>query len=218
MYIPKKKDIFKTGSGDPVYYHYLPLVGYTYKKRLSNTLSLFREKCSRLLEIGYGSGILFPELSRRSDEICGLETHGREDLVHRLLEKEKITNVKLFSGSVLKIPFDDNSFDCIVSVSTFEHIDRWDKEFSLDKGFVEMRRVLKPGGRAILSFPVRNVVTDAFFRLAGHSPRKIHPSSHTDIIATARKYFEIEKLVKFPKFLPLSLSLYCSILCRNNKN
>lgn len=218
MYIPKKKDIFKTGQGDPVFYHYMPLVGYTYRKRLINTLALFREKCDRLLEIGYGSGILFPELSRLSGEIYGLETHGKEDLVRQLLQKENIDNVTLKPGSVLEMPFEDNFFDCIVSVSTFEHIDRSDKEFSLDRGFVQMKRVLRPAGRAILSFPVRNIITDSFFRLVGHSPRKIHPSSHLDIIVTAKKYFKIEKMIKFPRFLPLSLCLYCSILCRNNKN
>lgn len=218
MYIPQKKDIFKTGPGDPVYYHYLPLVGYTYKKRLINTLALFREKCGRLLEIGYGSGILFPELSHLVDEIYGLETHGQEELVCQLLKKENISNVILKPGSVLEMPFEDNFFDCIVSVSTFEHIAKFDKEYSLDKGFAQMKRVLRPAGRAILSFPVRNIITDSFFRLVGHSPRKIHPSSHADIIGTAEKYFKIEKMIKFPNFLPLSFSLYCSILCINNKN
>lgn len=216
MYIPKKKDVFKTSEGDPVYFHYYPFVGYVYKKRLSNTLSLLDKGYQRLLEVGYGSGILFPELSLRSKEVYGLEVHQKEEMVYRLLKKENINNVVLKSGNVLSLPFEDNFFNCIVSVSTFEHIARFDKEYSLDKAFLEMKRVLEPGGKAVLSFPVRNIITDSFFGVLGWSPRQLHPSSHLDIIATAGKYFQIEKMLKFPSFLPLNIALYCSILCRKS--
>jgi len=208
MYIPKKKNISKTGASDPVYYHYIPFVSYVYKKRLSNTLSLLKDDYEKLLEIGYGSGILLPELSFRSEVVFGLETHKNEEKVYQLLKKENIDNVTLKSGNILNIPFDDNFFDCIVSVSTLEHISELDKTFS------EMKRILKQEGELVLSFPVRNIITDSFFILLGHFPREIHPSSHLDIIKIAKKYFEVKKVLKFPNISNINYSLYCSILLK----
>lgn len=90
-----------------------------------------------MLEIGYGSGILFPELSRRVKQVTGVEIHGREDLVCKTLMLEKITNVILKKGSIYDLPFAPQSFDCVVSVSTLEHLN------NLDKALSEISRVLK---------------------------------------------------------------------------
>ncbi len=214
MYIPKKKNIFKTCDCDPAYYHYYPLIGYVYKKRLSNNLSLLEGKYKRLLDIGYGSGILFPELSRLTEKVYGLEIHNKENLIYQFLRKENINNIILKSVSVLQIPFPDNFFDCVISVSTMEHIARFDKNHSLDKALSEIKRVLEPGGTVVLSFPVRNIITNYFFKLAGYSPKVIHPSSHFDIINIAKRYLKIEKMIKFPQLFDLNSAFYCSILCK----
>ena len=110
---------------------------------------------------------------------------GQEEKVYEFLDKEKIDreNVILKSGSILEIPFCDGFFNALVSVSTLEHIN------DLDKAMSEMCRVLMAGGEMILSFPVRNVITDWFYKLFGYNPRSIHPSSHRDIIAAAKKIF-----------------------------
>jgi ubiquinone/menaquinone biosynthesis C-methylase UbiE len=107
----------------------------------------------------------------------------------------------------LALPFEDENFDTIVSVSTLEHIS------NLDKAMHEMSRVLKKEGEVILSFPVRNPITDQFYKLFGYNPRKIHPSSHRDIINAAKKYFIVKKIIKFPALLPLDVAGYCSIKC-----
>ena len=52
-------------------------------------------------------------------------------------------------------PIDDASFDAILSLNTLEHI------FELDQTLTEFRRVLKPGGRLVLSMPF-------MFRVHGH--------------------------------------------------
>lgn len=203
--LPLKNNIYATDNDDPLKYHYWPLVGYVYKKRLRNTLSLLGRGHNRLLEIGYGSGILFPELSRRAWEVYGLEVHGKEDLVKKMLDKEGVDNVILKPGSILNMPFEDNFFDVVVSVSTLEHI----KE--LDGTMLEIKRILKPDGDVILSFPARNAITDSFFRLVGYNPRHLHPSSHKDIIDAAKKYFKVVQILPFSFF---GKALYFSIKCR----
>lgn len=49
-------------------------------------------------------------------------------------------NAFITKGDIRKTEFDDNCFDFIISLATFEHI------FDLDVAFNEMHRILKPGG------------------------------------------------------------------------
>lgn len=206
-YIPAKKNIYKTNKEDPIFWYYFPLVGYFYRKRLINTLTFLGKDYNRLLDIGYGSGILFPELSSRAKRVFGLEIHGKEKLVGQMLKKEKINNVILRKGSIYKMPFENNYFDCIVSVSTLEHLQ------DLDKAMLEVKRVLRPNGQVVFSFPVRNIITDCFFKFAGYSPRKVHPSSHLNILNEAKRYFVVDRILKFPNFSNINYSLYCSLRC-----
>jgi ubiquinone/menaquinone biosynthesis C-methylase UbiE len=209
LIFPLRANVFKTNDEDPIAFYYYPAIGWIYRKRLANTLSLLSAGREKILDIGYGSGLLFPSLLQFGRTCYGLENHGQEEKVYDFLAKEKISREKVIlkNGSVLAIPFADGFFDAVVSVSTLEHIP------DLDKAMAEMSRVLSSGGEMILSFPVRNQVTDWFYRLFGYSPRKIHPSSHRDIIAAAEKYFQIEKIIKFPARFPLDYSFYCSIKC-----
>lgn len=207
LFLPKK--FFNTNNEDPTLYYRLPLIGWVYRKRLINTLLLTESGVEKLLDIGYGSGLLFPSLLKKSEFCFGLESHGNEAKVEEMLKNENIAKekVSLKSGSILEIPWDDAYFDEIVSVSTLEHIPE------LDRAMSEMSRVLKPGAKAVLSFPVRNRITDFFFRLVGYNPRRLHPSSHNDIIAAAEKYFVIERILTFPQLKNIDSSLYCTIKC-----
>lgn len=57
--------------------------------------------------------------------------------------------VEFREATVPPLPFDDESFDCVVSFQVIEHIKR-------DRAFVgEVRRVLKRGGKFIVSTPNR---------------------------------------------------------------
>lgn len=204
--LPPRKLISRPNREDPLIFYYLPLIGYVYKKRLINTLKLLGFGYKNLIDIGFGSGLLFPELSKRAKNIFGVDIHDKIGDVKKMLEGLKIA-AELKQGSIYQMPHPDDFFDAAVSVSAFEHLK------DLNAAFGELARVLKSGGRAVISFPIRNIVTDTFFRVAGFNPREIHPSGHRDIIKAAGKYFKIEETLIFPKFFPIDLSLYCSILC-----
>lgn len=212
--LPPKKFLKKTDPGDPLYFHYIPVIGYVFKKRLRVTLdNLGTEVSNNLLEIGFGSGILFPELSKRSRNLYGIDFHDSIPLVREMAEKTGI-KVDLQKGSVLALPYADGFFDAVVAVSIFEHI----IPAELDKAFIEVHRVMKKGGKAVISFPVRNIITDAFFQTIGWNskewnPRVMHPSSHRDIISAAKRHFKVKNTTVFPSWLPIDISLYNSILC-----
>ncbi|MBM3846740.1 MAG: class I SAM-dependent methyltransferase [Verrucomicrobia bacterium] len=60
--------------------------------------------------------------------------------------------VEFKTGSAIEIPYPDRSFDTVVSWEVIEHIPRNTEP----KMFAEVARVLKPGGRFLLSTPNRH--------------------------------------------------------------
>lgn len=71
----------------------------------------------------------------------------------------KLKNLNFKKGSILEIPFEDNSLESISSLCVVEHIglgrygdpiDSWGSE----KAIEELKRVLKSGGNLFISMPV----------------------------------------------------------------
>lgn len=212
LIIPPWHLMTKTNDEDPVFFHYYPVVRLVYRKRLKNTLSLIpaEKKFNNLLEIGYGSGIFLPTLAQLADEVTALDIHPETVAVEKMLDFYQLRDrVHCVSGDIMKMPFEDNSFDACVIVSTLENIENSGQAVS------EIARVVQPGGDIIISFPVENMLTDLLFRIAGEDPRKIHPSNHRYIFAYLNKNFTVTRTIHFPSFVPLNMSLYVSLHCRN---
>jgi 2-polyprenyl-3-methyl-5-hydroxy-6-metoxy-1,4-benzoquinol methylase len=209
LYIPDRTVVPKPDLADPVDYYYRPFTGKIYRDRLEISMSMLGDKKSEaLLEVGYGSGILLPELARRTQRLVAIDIHGEVAQVYKLLEHEAV-NAELHRGDLYDMPFADGEFDAIACFSVLEHLT------DLDGALREFARVTRPGAALAFGFPVRNLITDTFFRLAHFDPRKIHPSSHRDIELAIRRQplLRLEKLRMFPRYLPADLSLYCSCRC-----
>lgn len=210
--LPAREHISATNDEDPLQYYYSPLTRYVYTTRLELVCSLLGNgPFESLLEIGYGSGILLPELSQRCRRLAGVDIHEEFDRVHAMLEAEGV-EASLHYGDIQSLPFGDAEFDAVVCVSVLEHL------VDLDAAVVEIRRILRPSGMTIVGFPVRNSITSAFYRLAGLDPLAIHPSSHRDILSAIRARLQIDESVFFPAFLPLDLSLYVTCRCRASED
>jgi SAM-dependent methyltransferase len=205
---PPRALVFKPDPDDPIDYYYRPLTGWLYRSRLRLAAELLgRGHLEAVLEIGYGSGIFLPELASRSRRLVGVDLHPGRDGVGEMLAKLGV-DATLLHGSVLELPFADEEFNAVVCLSVLEHLR------DLEGATGEIGRVLRPRGVAVLGFPVRNPITDSFFRLAGYSPRAIHPSGHADILKALDREdrFRIERVRHFPRVLPLALSAY--VVCR----
>lgn len=208
LYIPERSVVPKSEFDDPIDYYYRPFTGKIYRDRLEMSISMLGDRKSEaLLEIGYGSGLLLPELSRRTNKLVAIDIHGQADQVYKMLEHEHVT-AELHKGSLYEMPFADGEFDAIACFSVLEHLTE------LDKAMREFARVTRPGAVLAFGFPVRNFITDAFFRYAGYEPRKLHPASHRDIEQAIRRQplLSLEKIRVLPGFLPIDASLYFS--CR----
>jgi ubiquinone/menaquinone biosynthesis C-methylase UbiE len=197
--------------------YHAPFVNLFFMKRLSLAFNFIQnEHFESLLEIGFGSGVFFPQLNQVSDKLYGLDFHSKFDEVKNMLELENI-KAELKKGNVTDLPYEDDFFDCVVSISVLEHV----KE--IDKAVSEIWRVLKRNGVAVLGFPVANIITDLLLILMGSEHdhqkklREIHPNSHRDIISAINNKFGTKVIVKsIPSFIPLDGSLYCCCFFRKN--
>ena len=75
-------------------------------------------------------------------------------------EKNQIENINMIQGDVGNLPFENNTFDIILSMNGFHAFP--DK----DKAFEEVLRVLKPGGKFLSCFYIRerSVISDTLVK------------------------------------------------------
>jgi SAM-dependent methyltransferase len=97
-----------------------------------------------VLEIGSGSGMNLMSLARICPNVVGLEPVGiYRQLGTILAEVEGLGQIRTEAGQAEALPFDDNSFDVVLCVSSHQY-------FDLRPALDEIARVLRPGGEAIL--------------------------------------------------------------------
>lgn len=128
-----------------------PLQTYP-KKLIGYLIKRFNlEKQQKILEIGCGRGEFLNEFA-----LYGLEAHG-VDLSDYCLNFFPNLNFKKNDLSKEKLPYEDNSFDIIYSKSVIEHF------YYPEKIFVEIYRVLKPGGVVITLTPEWRYIYKTFY-------------------------------------------------------
>ena len=88
---------------------------------------------------GYGSALL----AGRAKSVIGVDVD--ESTIAQAKQKYQAPNLEFRSGTCSKIPLTDASVDLVVSFETIEHHDEHQQMLA------ELKRVLKPGGLAIIS-------------------------------------------------------------------
>jgi ubiquinone/menaquinone biosynthesis C-methylase UbiE len=113
----------------------------------------------RIVDFGCGSGANSVLLANRGAHVWGIDIS--EDLLclaqRRLSVSGREGGATFIAGSAHDMPFPDNSIDVVFGIAILHHLD-------LDLVSREVRRVLKPGGRAIFQEPVRNSAVIRFLR------------------------------------------------------
>jgi SAM-dependent methyltransferase len=102
----------------------------------------------RVLEIGFGGGLLLPRLLDRAALVCGVD-RSRQAVAaanKRFATAVREGRAKFCEATIESLPFGDAQFTRVVTVNTVYF---WT---SLQEGFSELSRVSRPGGRAAIGF------------------------------------------------------------------
>ena len=193
---------------DPLRLYYSPVVGRIYHRRVDVAMSLIG-KGSRVLDVGFGCGTNFLELSTRFDSIYGLDIHQYGGAIKEIFTREGI-DVLLSEGSILEPPYEDNFFDAILAISILEHLQPAD----LPRVMAQASRLLRPGGILIIGMPGLNSMMSMAFRMLGCDISKHHFSSPHQALEAAGKVFEIEKKIRLPALAPDFCLLYTWFMAR----
>ena len=110
----------------PVYVHKMAFVGKYIQRQ---------DRDAKIVDLGCGEGILVEEYRNKGFDIVGVDYNYESDCVLR--------------GDITKLDFDDASVDLVMALDVIEHLD-FDQQ---EKAICEIRRVLRPEGRALLTIP-----------------------------------------------------------------
>ena len=172
-----------------VVFYYLPVFGQMYRRRVELCLAECRGG-ETILEVGFGSGLTFLNLTGLYNKIYGLDLSCDVEEVARVFAPLGI-QLDLRNGNVLDMPYPDSQFDTVLLISILEHL----KPEELDRAFSEIKRILKPGGQVVYGVPVERPFMVAMFTLLGYNIRKYHFSTEKDVAIAAHKHFQQVRVI-----------------------
>ncbi len=124
---------------------------------IDEILKRVKKKPEMILDLGTGPGFLALEFARKVPEVKVFGLDLSEDMLayaKRVVQESDFKNVTLVLGDVQEIPFEDDSFDLIVSHGLIKCV----PDFA--KALKEVYRVLKSGGFAFLVDVRRDALKD----------------------------------------------------------
>ncbi|MFO0937408.1 MAG: class I SAM-dependent methyltransferase [Gemmataceae bacterium] len=136
-----------------------------------------------ILDLGCGCGEASVYFAKRGARVTASDlSSGMLDLTKRVGEKHGVTLETVECGSE-SLPFPDGTFDIVYGANVLHHS-------NLEKALSEVKRVLKPGGRACFWDPLANNPIINVYRRMAHQVRTAdeHPLTSRDL-ATIRATF-----------------------------
>lgn len=116
----------------------------------------------RVLDIGSAWGFNVMALERLGFRATGLDLVVDQFAVGARIAEENGVAFSVLGADAARLPFVDESFDVVTMVETFEHIFLEDRPQAL----AECNRVLRPGGRLVMSTPNYASLVERFKRFS----------------------------------------------------
>jgi len=152
VWINSKSKVFYE-SAFPAYSNPNPLINYLFWQRLRVAINYIEKSgpYELALDFGCGSGVMLPLLARTSRKVIAVD-----------IDFSPIEQIKSYITFPDNIEFQDaneiysgryqnGTFDVVVALDVLEHVD------DLDKTLRQIRDLLKPGGRLVVSAPTENM-------------------------------------------------------------
>jgi ubiquinone/menaquinone biosynthesis C-methylase UbiE len=134
--------------------------------------------------------------------LYGIDIHPFNDNVSKILLNYGIVT-NLCQGSVSQMPFKNESFDLIVSISTFEFVE------NKKTACKEIRRVLKTDGLFIIITPGESWILDLGLKILTHeTAKKDYGDKRQYVIPILKEYFDVFQSKIFPSVIGHLLSIY----------
>ena len=110
---------------------------------------------NKILDVGCGAGNYIISLSKNNHVCFGIDPLYETSLLNAQQKaKYEDVNIHLIQGVAENLPFKDENFDMILSLSTLQHVNDQYKTLS------EIKRVLKKNGLLLVSVPMdKNIFT-----------------------------------------------------------
>ena len=187
--------------------------------RIEREAALLRGK--HLLEIGCGMGYDSLEFLRRGVRVTATDlTPNAVDMTIRHFALEGVQAEAVHTANALALPFEDNTFDAVWANGVLHATG--DTTLAIQ----EARRVLKPGGRAIISHFYRKPSWMYLLHIYGREnieykeldPPVNHFYTEREILAMFKGYDIVEAVQEHHRLLPvrrdgIKAMLYKNVLC-----
>ncbi len=204
--LPEQGVLQINGPDDPLPYYYKPIIGKLYCARIQQALDLLTPPYGKILEMGHGSGILLPSLSKLSESLSGIDLTSSPQQVGKNLTKIGV-DCSLIKGDVADDHFQEKSFDLIVAISIFEHIE------NLEPVINRINTLLTPQGQLLVGMPRVDPVMEKGFCLIGYNNiNDHHVTDYKECIRIADKKFDLINFSRLPVWLPECAGLYFNML------
>ena len=205
--MPKEGTIKPNSNVDPLLLYSNPIAGSIFRYRFKQALSMLNPPYENILEIGYGSGILLPSLSKLGEKIYGIDNESDPNRVSRDLFGSKI-KVNLIKEDIFSyVPLNNQKYDLIVAMSVFEHIK------NIDLLIKKLFLLLKKNGELLVGMPRVDKIMGILFRMIGfNNIDDYHVTNYKEFIKSAKRCFNLLNIKTIPLSIPRNGALYYNML------
>ena len=153
---------------------------------------LARELCRGcdVLDVASGEGYGSALIAQTAKSVVGVEIS--DNAVTHAVSSYPRSNLRFLQGDARQLPLGPSSVDIVVSFETLEHF------FEHERFVEEVRRVLRPGGRLILSSPERDVYSVDGSAANPHHTRELTRREFEELLHPAFRNVEIALQQKWP--------------------
>jgi SAM-dependent methyltransferase len=143
---------------------------------------------ARVLDVGCGTGANGPVLATRGALAIGIDASP----VPLGLGRSQGSHTARLRGDAARLPFEDDSFDLVVALDVLEHLD---DDLAAAR---ELRRVLRPGGAAVVFVPALPILWGLQDEVSHHRRRYRRPQLESVVSGAG---LQIQRSTFFNSFL-----------------